>query len=387
MKKSFLALFCMFSCLTVPSVTEAAWQPQLSVGLASGQEVVTVKVSGKCRILAEGENKSSVEVPAGSQLSITHNGTHFLVNGKKIKTEGRGLVVAAESSKAQNAFFTFGHNDYRGAAKIIVRHGKLTLINLLDTEDYLKGVVPEEMPTEWPAEAIKSQAVAARTYALQNRKRHENEGFDLCTNTHCQQYLGKRSEKSAANKAIEDTSGEVLTYQGKLIDALFHTDSGGMTENSEDVWGSKLPYLRAVDEKDTYTKPWKNVFTAERVASLVGKQSHKDIGSLKKIELSSLKIGHADKDRSASGRVRQAIFVGSKGRAAVSGNDLRNLLGLRSTLFDLQLNHKQVTIEGYGWGHGLGLSQWGAKKWAESGKGYREILSHYYQHTELKKLY
>ena len=160
-----------------------------------------------------------------------------------------------------------------------------------------------------------------------------------------------------------------------------------MTEDSENVWGTKLPYLRAVEEKAKYTQPWKKVLTAERVASLAGKGSHKDIGDLKRIELSTLKIGQGSNDRTSSGRVKQVVFVGSKGRAAVSGNDLRSLLGLRSTMFNMKMDHKQVTVEGYGWGHGLGLSQWGARKWAEEGKSYRDILKHYYQHIALKKLY
>ena len=385
MKKNVLALACLFSCFAL-TPAEAAWQPQLSIGLTDGQEALTLKLPCKSQVFEGNAKKPALTLPAGSQLSITHGGSHFSVNGKKLKNNGEGLFVKA-APNVKDYVFTLSQKDYRGTAKIMVRHGKLALINLVDTEDYLKGVVPEEMPTDWPAEALKAQAIAARTYALKNRKRHEGEGFDLCANTHCQQYLGRKSEKAAADKAIEATAGEVLTYQGQLIDALFHTDSGGMTENSEDVWGSKLPYLRAVEEKEKYTKPWKNTFTAERVASLAGKSSHKDIGDLKKIELSSLKIGQSSKDRTVSGRVKQVVFVGSKGRAAVSGNDLRSLLGLRSTMFDMKMSHKQVTVEGYGWGHGLGLSQWGAKKWAEAGKGYRDILKHYYQHTALKKLY
>ena len=100
-----------------------------------------------------------------------------------------------------------------------------------------------------------------------------------------------------------------------------------------------------------------------------------------------MKLGKLASDRSASGRVKQVVFVGSKGQAAVSGNDLRNLLGLHSTMFNMVLQHKQVIVDGYGWGHGLGLSQWGAKALAEKKKPYSEILFHYYQNTAIKKLY
>ena len=385
-KKFFLALTCIFSCMAL-APAEAAWQPQLSVGLLSGQEAITLRLPQKSQIFQEGSDKPLMTLEAGSQLSVTHDGQTFLVNARKLTSSGVGIIIKAAGAKNQGYYFTQGQHEYRGAAKIILRHGKLSLINVVDTEDYLKGVIPEEMPFDWPAEALKAQAVAARTYALKNRKRHEGEGYDLCTSTHCQLYLGRKAEKATASKALEATAGEVLTYQGALIEALFHTDSGGMTENSEEVWGTKLPYLRGAEEKEKYTKPWKNTFNAERVASLAKKQSHKDIGSLKKIELSKLTIGRGDKDRTSSGRVKQVVFIGSMGKAVVSGNDLRNLLGLRSTLFNLQLSHNQVTVEGYGWGHGLGLSQWGAKSWAENNKSYRDILKHYYQHTVLKKLY
>ena len=386
MKSIKLIIICLLALCTLLPAAEAAWQPEISIGLQQGQSTIQLKLLQNTQVFLEGEGKAAKEFPAGSQLNISHDGRHFLINGKKFKGSELQLKAAAKGSTG-TAVFAASQHSYKGVAKVTVRQGKLTLVNVIAVEAYLAGVVPEEMPYDWPMEAIKAQAVAARTYALENRKRHEAEGFDLCAATHCQQYLGAASERTSTNQALAATCGEVLTYQGKPIEALFHTDSGGMTENSEDVWGTKLPYLRAATEAELYTKPWKNTFTAERIASLVSKHSSKDIGKLKKIELSPLKIGRSEKDRTASGRVRQAVFVGSKGRAAVSGNDLRSLLGLRSTMFNLSLDHQQVIVDGYGWGHGLGLSQWGARKWAEKGKGYRDILAHYYQQATLKKLY
>ena len=179
---------------------------------------------------------------------------------------------------------------------------------------------------------------------------------------------------------------QVTPQHNKLIDALFHTDSGGMTENSEDVWGSRLPYLRAATEVHTHTQPWEKTVTAEQMARLVQQSSHKDIGKLKKIEQSALHFGKASGDRSVSGRVRHVTFIGSQGRAEVTGNKLREILGLKSTLFTMSLKNNSVIIKGYGWGHGLGLSQYGAKAWAGQ-KDYKAILAHYYQGTTLKKLY
>ena len=379
-----VGLFALF--IWFPAAAEAAWEPQLAIGLEKRQEAINIRLPLGGQVYLGSSAKPVETISAGSQLSILCRNEQLLLNGKKLK--GAELVIKADSKHEQdNYYFTVGRNDYRGAAKIIVKHGKLTLINLIDVEAYLAGVVPEEMPSDWPQEALKAQAVAARTYALQNRGRHENDGFDLCSSTHCQQYLGMKSETKAASKALADTKGEVLVHQGQLIEALFHTDSGGWTENSEDVWGSRLPYLRAAEEAEKYTKAWKNTYNAERIASLVSKQAGKDIGNLREIRLSPLKLGKSASDRSASGRVKQVVFVGSKGQAVVSGNDLRNLLGLHSTMFNMVLQHKQVIVDGYGWGHGLGLSQWGAKALAEKKKPYSEILFHYYQNTAIKKLY
>jgi stage II sporulation protein D len=261
------------------------------------------------------------------------------------------------------------------------------VINRVTVEECLQGVVPEEMPPEWNAEAVKAQAVAARTYALHQRKRHGKEGFDVCATTHCQQYGGVAAERTAANQAVKATAGEVLQSRGALVDALFHTDSGGMTENSEDVWGSRIDCLRAAKELRTETYPWEKNVTAQQLSELLAKRG-KNIGEIKKIELSPIKIGKASKDRTISGRVKSVTFVGKNGRASVSGNDLRSMLGLKSTLFSMSLNRHVVFIKGYGWGHGLGMSQYGAKAYADSERwDYKKILQHYYNGAQLKKLY
>ena len=160
-----------------------------------------------------------------------------------------------------------------------------------------------------------------------------------------------------------------------------------MTENSEDVWGSRIDCLRAVKEVRTETYPWEKNITAQQFSELLRKRG-KNIGELKKIELSPIKIGKASKDRTVSGRVKTVTFVGKSGKASMTGNDLRSMLGLKSTLFSMSLNRNVVFIKGYGWGHGLGLSQYGAKAYADSERwDYKKILQHYYNGAQLKKLY
>ena len=370
---------------TQQAAGKTAWQPELKVGVLQNQSAVNIVVRGKAQVLADGSKKPVLTLAANEKVTIKADGKHLRVNEKKIAANSV-TIQAAEAGQIDKFRFTAGGRDYRGAAVALLKGSALTLINQVRAEDYLYSVVPEEMPSEWPPEAVKAQAVAARTFALKNRGRHNSQGYDLCMSTHCQVYGGTASEKAASNKAVDATRGETLVYDNKLIEAFFHTDSGGMTENSEDVWGNRLPYLRAATEVQTHTLPWEKTVTAEQMVKHIQQSSHKQIGKLKKIELSVLHFGKKNNDRSISGRVKHVTFIGSKGRAEVTGNDLRTMLGLKSTLFTMSLKNGSVIIKGYGWGHGLGLSQYGAKAWAAQ-KDYKAILAHYYQDTTLKKLY
>ena len=254
----------------------------------------------------------------------------------------------------------------------------------MPVDDYLLSVVPEEMPTDWPAEALKAQSVAARSFALKSRGRHAAEGYDLCTTTHCQLYKGIASEKTASTAAVRATRGEVLTYGGQPIEALFHTDSGGMTESSEDVWGNPIPYLRAVRDTPLGTMPWTKTVSKADLEKKLAAKGHA-IGRLRAVELSPLAVGRAAKDRTASGRVKAMTVMGTKGSVTLSGTAWRSLLGLKSTLFDAKLTKDSVTFTGFGAGHGLGISQWGAKRLAETGKSYADILHHYYTGVTLQR--
>ena len=256
--------------------------------------------------------------------------------------------------------------------------GGKRIVKTIPLETYLRSVLPKEMPPNWHSEALKAQAVAARTFALKNLKRHAADGFDLCDTTHCQTYV-EGSETESTNRAIKATVGEVLTYNGSYIDAVFHTDSGGMTENSENVWGTALPYLRATKEEKVATFPWSKSVPIENFAKAVG------VNRLQKIQLSPLTVGKSAADRGTSGRVKSVKLICDKNVKTISGNELRKIFGLPSTLFDMKINGKNVVFTGFGSGHGLGMSQHGANTIATK-LNYREILQHYYAGTNIKKL-
>ena len=363
----------------VTAAQPAKQAPDLRVGLAVKQRSVTVSlVGGKGTARTEGSKGASLA--AGQSYDVRWQAGAFLVGREKL----RGEVLTIRPSGAGE--LALDGRRYRGALELRHKSGGLTAVNIVPVDDYLRSVVPEEMPTDWPAEALKAQSVAARSFSLASRGRHASEGYDLCTTTHCQLYTGTAAEKTASTAAVRATRGEVLTYGGKPIEALFHTDSGGMTENSEDVWGSHVPYLRAVRDAQTKTLPWTKTITRADLERKLAAKGH-NIGKLRSIALSPLAIGRAAKDRTASGRVKTMTVKGTKGTATLSGTTWRSLLGLKSTLFDAKLTKDAVTFTGYGSGHGLGISQWGAKRLAETGKSYADILHHYYTGTTLQQLY
>ena len=385
-----LAVILMLFTLLFESVpaAEAAWQPEILVGLSSGQS--QVRLSANVPTVLRTSDSASVlqKFKADTAIAIAMTNGTVTVNGTSLKAQtAHGLdFIVPDNRNLAGQITTINGKAYRGAVRLQNRNGRLTVINRVPVEEYLRGVVPEEMPPEWNMEALKAQSVAARTFALKNRHRHVKDGYDLCALNHCQQYGGIAAERTATNQAIAATRGEAIVYRGQPIDALFHTDSGGMTENSENVWGSSIPYLRAVKEVYPHTQAWDKNITADDLRAVLARHG-KTLDSLKRITLSSLEAGKSA-DRTVSGRVRTVRFEGNKGQISVSGNDLRSWLGLRSTLFQMTLRNDVVFITGYGWGHGLGLSQWGAKTFADTKHmKYADILNHYYTGTNLKKLY
>ena len=348
----------------------------IEVGLQSGSEL---SLTGLSAFHVEA-GSSLGSYPAGTRLTISKSGNGLSVNGKSA-----GAKIYFRSSGSGAAFAVKG-NQYRGVIKAIASPSGVTLVNQLSMEDYLKGVVPCEIVPSWQMDAIKAQAVAARTYAMFHRNGYRSAGYDVTDDTRTQVYRGVSAETEATNRAVMETAGEVVTYGGSPIDAVFHASGGGYTENCENVWGSAVPYLKGVPE-DKYATPWKKTISLSSFMKMA------DVGKLKGIKLSALHIGEAHKasDRGISGRVKSVTLVGSKGNRVVSGDRLQQIYDLNSTLFDLSVSGNQLVITGYGYGHGLGLSQWGAEAMAEKHGGakdyYKTILTHYFTGTKVEKIY
>lgn len=269
--------------------------------------------------------------------------------------------------------------------------GEIKTVNL---EEYLMGVVPAEMPPSFNFEALKAQAVAARTYII-NRTGVENEthkNASVCTDsTHCKAYMsdedsrvkwGSEWDKSyrfKIEKAVLETKGKIITYMDEPISAVFHSTSSGKTENSEDVWQNALPYLRSVvsegEEKSPRfnsevvisTDDFKNKMTELDGQVNLGNNPEKWIGN----------ITYND-----SGSVKN-IHIGS---GIYKGTQIRNTFGLRSSNFKITVNEGKIIFSVTGNGHGVGMSQYGANHAAENGYTYEQILKKYYTGVEIKNM-
>jgi len=259
------------------------------------------------------------------------------------------------------------------------------LINRVDFEEYLAGVVPSEVPAYFPDESLKAMAVVARTYATKHLNRHQD--FDVCDTVHCQVYSGLGRESESTNRAVANTTGELLTYDGAPVNALFHAVCGGATASPSEVWpgGGGQPYLRSTDDEQFCSEAgryrWERRFTTGQLNQMLSK-AVADFSTLKTLEV---------EERTESGRVKTLRVETPERVFRFSGDEIRWLFsggkistaGLESTRFSIERTEDGYRFDGGGWGHGVGLCQQGSCGRAKSGQSYTEILSHYYPETNI----
>lgn len=272
-----------------------------------------------------------------------------------------------------NSYIKIGNRRYRGFFEIRRQGGGLLVINIVDMEEYLPGIIRREISTDWPMEAIKTQAVLARTYALVNQK-HKTEGFDLCSDVHCQVYGGMEAEDRVAILACSATKNEVLCYNEKPAPVYYHACCGGLISDIRDVWGPSLPYLKSMVCPYCQASPhynWQCNLSYANIAKKLG------ISRVSRVE------------RTGQGRAKEVVIHHEEGKKVIKANDFRNMFGsnlIKSTYFEIDQTWDGIRLIGKGWGHGVGLCQWGAKGMAGRGADYEEILSFYFPGCFIKKL-
>lgn len=308
-------------------------------------------------------------------------GEHIHLTLQKGKLAGRYEGILRFEPTPGTASW-IGNRPYRGAIEVVpdsVVPGTVNAINLVMIDDYLKGVLPSEMIPDWELEALKAQAIAARSYAIANYGRRRDRGFDLFATVADQVYGGLKAEKPHTNQAVDETRWQIMTYQNRPVSAYFHASAGGMTDHIEKIWGFDAPYIRPRQDYDQAAPKahWRKLvpkFVLERALA----PFKLGIGKLQQIRVASYTPG---------GRADHVLIQGSQSAVHIDAKVLRFALGLNSTKFDVWKDKAGVFhFQGEGWGHGLGLSQWGARQMAKDGKSAHDILLHYYTGVSIQTL-
>ena len=374
--KSFLISILCFCVIQSESVF-AFEEPIIRV-LISKDNFIRIRSDKSIPLIIEGKNFSNKKI-SGLTLKNENNRTILYLDKNKHEIYNLKSNQQFQIKSSDGRGIWVGQKRFPGKLNLFVLDSEILVVNVLGIEKYLSSVVGSEMPAKWPLEALKAQAIASRTYAL---KQKGNDLFDIDSTQTNQDYNGLESRTNKTIKAVRSTRSLVLIYENKLINALFHSSSGGMTENSQDVWKNKYPYLSSVKDfdKDNPKFKWHKKFSNKELVDLFPK-----IGGLKDIEILNF---------TSTGRVKNVKLFGFYGSDQMSGVDLRKRLDLNSNLmrfkfFDEEPNNKfpikkWLIVFGQGSGHGVGMSQWGAKYMASKGQKAEEILKHYYRGVQIK---
>ncbi|MDR1259904.1 MAG: SpoIID/LytB domain-containing protein [Endomicrobium sp.] len=290
-----------------------------------------------------------------------------------IKIESLDEIIFIESKPYRGYFIVKESND-----------SKLNVINVLSIEDYIKGVLPKEIGSDWELEALKAQAVISRTYAISNLNKHLSQGFDLCSTTHCQVYGGAGVETDTCNKALLLTQHEFLTYNRKFANTVFHANCGGHTENPKYIWNWKIvpPYLKGVKCYYCKNAPYTN-WEKTLDESFIRKKllNNNNIGKIKNIKII---------DKTNIGTAKKIEILHSNGKLILNAYKFRLIVDawqIKShSFYSIKNYNNKFNFKGKGWGHKVGLCQWGAKFMAEKGKNYRDILYYFYPGTKISKI-
>ena len=350
--------------LLIATTTQAAETVRIAMGERPEREVI---VRGKGLQLGPDSEDGPFQPLDRDEVRIRHVGDALEVEGERI--QGAVRFRTSDTSHALRA----GNTEVRGEVVALPKGSKVLLVNVLPLEDYVAAVLGGEMPVGFPMEALKAQAVAARTYALQRKIDALGQPVHLGSSVLAQVYGGVNRENPRTRAATAATAGQVLTFQLAPIEAYFHASCEGNTETGLDALGRDLPYLQSVacGCRPGPATRWKADLDADALERAFG-------GGRGELRIAA---------RTPTGRVRRLELGGR----SLSGVEFRQRLGydrVRSLAFDVApASGGGAVLTGRGLGHGAGLSQWGAKEMADAGQDYRAILAHFYPRTELQTLY
>ena len=443
-----VCLICIIIvCFSQTRIVLASTEPIIRVLILKDKKI-RIRSDKTIPLTIKGQRFSNKKIK-GLTLKKLNNRTNLFFDKHKQKIYNlKNDEIFVVSSSDRRGIWV-GQKRYAGKLKIFIRDNDILVVNVLGLEKYLSSVVGSEMPTKWPLEALKAQAIASRTYAL---KQKGNPLYDIDSTNKNQVYIGLEAGTYKTKRAVNSTRSLVLTYKNKLINSLFHSSSAGMTENSQDVWKNKYPYLSSVKDFDQNNPKlrWNKKFSKSQLQKLFPR-----IGGIKQIEILNV---------TSTGRVKNVRIQGDFGTDQISGAEIRKRMNLKSTLvrfkftevkesesinesfklsstnllekeplthivmvgdtliliadqyevsvesivalnniknsslinigqsllvprnsFNSSLSSEKIlVVSGYGSGHGVGMSQWGAKYMANEGAKAKSILKHFYRGVEIK---
>ncbi|MDH4185996.1 MAG: SpoIID/LytB domain-containing protein [Nitrospira sp.] len=326
---------------------------------------------------------------------VTVVGKGFLLNGTPVPTgqltldggsQGLTLTFSRSIQKHKGNVVPVGDPgttiSVSGLVHLVRKGRGFQVINRVDLEEYVKGVVPAEVSSTWHPEVLKAQAVAARTYGLYQLMLSATREYDVAATVQDQVYRGKQGIDAGIVRAVEETRGMVVTYEGAPIYAAFSSTAAGLTEDAMTVWSKEYPYLKGVECPFDLASPyyqWKSSFKVDTLERNLRQQGF-SVGAITAMTPVSFSQG---------GRVAKLSIVHSGGELILRGEELRKAVGytiIPSTQFAIESIGKDVVLSGFGAGHAVGMCQWGAKELAELGYSFSTILRYYYLGTELQDI-
>ena len=346
-------------------------EPMVRVALGRGQ---TIRLEFSGQAVAEGTRDSVVLEPGEQEFSLY---------GGSLAVAGKDLGERAVVREGTGQGFYYKGVRYLGEAVLLARGQSILLVNRLAMESYLLGVVPREMPVSFEEQALQAQAVAARSYACALLEVSRGRDYDVSADTSSQVYGGADVATDKVRRAVEATRGRMLTHAGRPVLSYFHSHSGGVLEDDAMVWATDLPYYTVAQDpvsQETKAMDWEFRISGKKLAKILRANGF-HVPSVQGIEAA---------ERSPSGRLAVVRVLTPDGPVDIQSNNFRLMAGagdLKSTFFDVKQQGETYIFKGRGFGHGVGMSQWGAQGWAEEGAGYAEILARYYPGTYLECMY
>ncbi|MEW6606486.1 MAG: SpoIID/LytB domain-containing protein [bacterium] len=360
MKKIFLILIIL-------SLSKDLEAINLRIGLLNGETAVNISSTGYLEL---------IDLATDEILLTTYGWKNGFIKLNQSRLEVKDVGIITGSIRVRpivGANILVNGNKYRGEIEIGTGRDGIKVINVVDLEEYLYGVIKPEMTDKAPIEALKAQAIIARTFAIDNLKKHEEEGYNLCSKIHCQVYKGMDVESEKTINAVDSTQGQILTFEGDVASTFYHAWCGGITASAQSVWGQDIPYLQEVYDPfcRKSNKGWDVTFSLSEIKDILNRNGF-NISNISSISASSNTNG---------GRVKEVIIKNGNGELTISSSKFRLIMGsdkIWSTIFTIRTNGDKVTFQGIGKGHGVGLCQQGAVSMAELGYNYKQILGFYY---------